>query len=182
MKTEDERRWLLLDGMPDLGTRKVASVDHYDHITQFYIASKLGSHRFRKAVGTRGNRYTETIKGPKEFSAGPEWEVETDQWVYEMKLHDSIGTVEKTRTTTVVDGQVYEVDDFMGRCSGLVIVELEFRPPEGTKPEVVKLLRKQYHKIKLPAVFGRNLEITGDSSYSNLSLALFGIPEITYDH
>ncbi len=182
MQIEDERRWLLTDGMPSTSTLELVRSEGFEHITQFYTPTTTGSQRFRKAVGTKGNHYTQTIKGPKNFSAGAEWEVDTEQWVYDLMQNSSIGSVEKGRTTLWIENYLYELDEFMGNCAGLVIVELEFRIPPNTEADVVKALHDEYRKCGLPGVFGENREITGDSSYSNYSLALDGIPEVVYDH
>jgi CYTH domain-containing protein len=182
VKIEDERRWLLPNGMPDLNTRAVSCVDKYEHITQFYTSTAKGTQRFRKAVGTNGNHYSTTIKAPKDFSAGAEWEVDTEQWVYELMLKSSIGAVEKSRTTLLVDGELFELDEFMGNCTGLVIVELEFHAPENADQALADMLHSEYLALELPGVFGESREITGDKSYSNYWLALNGIPDVVYDH
>lgn len=183
MEIEDERRWLLLDGMPDLNSRKFTSVDQYDHITQFYLPTKEGTLRFRKAVGTRGNHYSQTIKGPKDYSAGPEWNVlEVEEWVFGLMQKSAIGTVEKGRTAILAQAMKFELDEFMGSCAGLVIVELEFMAPKNADPNLVELLHQQYRELELPEAFGRNIEITGDNAYGNYWLALNGIPQVVHDH
>ena len=182
MQIEDERRWLLLEGMPHPLDQELFKTERFDHIVQFYTATQRGSQRFRKAVGTNGNHYTQTIKSPKDYSAGAEWEVDTQQWVYELMLRSSIGSVEKGRTTILVDGDIYELDEFMGNCTGLVIVERELRVPAGTEASLAEAMYSSYRNARLPDIFGDNQEITGDNSYSNHNLALDGIPAITYDH
>jgi len=184
VKYEDERRWLLLDGMPDTNNTDIGHIDSVDRITQFYIPVTMGSLRYRRSINVRTGKetYTEAHKAPKEFSRGAECEVEIHYWVYEARMYDAIGNTIKTRTTLTIDDWVFELDEFLGECSGLVIVELEFKCDKSVDEEVAKQLYQQYLALQLPDCFGRNIEITGDSAYSNLQLATQGMPESFYEY
>lgn len=172
MQTEDERRWLLPDGMPDLNTREVSSVDSVEPVFQFYLSTKNGSLRFRH----KGPKYYQTIKGKKVGSKAAEWEVEIEEWVFSLMCENSIGFTQKTRTTLRANGSMFELDEFDHPLTGLVIVELEFHGVDDN-PELNEFLYQKYQKLSLPEFFGRSIEITGDSRYSNLQLALNGLPE-----
>jgi CYTH domain-containing protein len=68
--------------------------------------------------------------------------------------------VEKTRHTISLDGFVWEIDAYEGALAGLVIAEVEMRSETDTPT--------------LPDWLGR--EVTGDSAWSNATLAMQGLP------
>lgn len=185
VKYEDERRWLLLDPTADITPGTITKVET---IVQFYTPVASGSHRFRESYETDADgmfvatNYTTTWKGPKQGSRGPELERFIDRMVYEMELPNSIGKTEKIRTTIEISDWKFEHDHFTGDCAGLVIVELEFTHPEELAPKLVAKLHAEYMALELPECFGRNIEITGDSAYSNYQLATHGIPESFYTY
>lgn len=182
VKYEDERRWLLLNGMIDTHNNQIERVESIERITQFYVATKVGSLRYRTSLNQKTGKhtYTETYKAPKEFSRGAEHESEIPHWVSEMMFSSQIGSVIKTRTTLTVQGWQFELDEFCNECSGLVIVELEFRADAKMDAGLVSALHNDYLAEILPECFGHNIEITGDSSYSNYKLATTGVPNQYY--
>ena len=68
--------------------------------------------------------------------------------------------VEKTRHTISLDGFVWEIDVYAGALLGLVIAEVEMQSETDTPT--------------LPDWLGR--EVTGDSAWSNATLAIHGLP------
>jgi CYTH domain-containing protein len=184
IKYEDERRWLLTEGLPDTRGSWVEKVESIQRITQFYIPTVIGSLRYRCSsdVHTGKHTYTETYKAPKEFSRGAEHESEIPVWVYDIMYPNTIGETVKTRTTLTVDGWSFELDEFLNDCKGLVIVELEFRAHTEMEDGLVEALHNDYLAYVLPECFGRSMEITGDKSYSNQQLAIHGIPQSFYTY
>lgn len=169
MEYEDERRWLLLDGSPNLHTNAANTVLNYQHIVQFYLPTTVGSLRFRY----NGNRCVQTIKGPRVGSKKPESNREVELWEFDLMRQSSIGEITKTRTDVVVDGYTFELDHFLGPLECLVIVELEFHPSENLKLDEVRY--KKFQQLVLPTeVFEPNIEITEDDTYSNYQLAVNG--------
>jgi adenylate cyclase len=65
------------------------------------------------------------------------------------------GMVEKVRHTLTVDGKLWEIDEFKGKNSGLILAEIELNSEEEsyTKPDFI------------------GKEVTGDKSYLNVNLA-----------
>ena len=171
MPLEIERRWLLLDGEPDLSSPRAKDMSHFRDIFQFYLQTESGTLRLRRA----GQEYFMTVKGEKVGASAPEWEVPTEQWVFEKLYSSRIGYTQKTRTEVRIDGEVYELDIFSSPA-GLVIVELELHLPQDN-PNLADFLEEEFMTLVLPECFGRNIEITTDKRYSNFSLALHGLPE-----
>lgn len=78
-------------------------------------------------------------------------------------LELSIGNViEKVRYEIPFEGFLWEIDVYEGNLAGLVVAEVE--------------LQSEDQQPAIPPWIG--LELTGDSAYSNQSLALYGLPEI----
>ncbi|MFZ2103012.1 MAG: CYTH domain-containing protein [Oricola sp.] len=69
--------------------------------------------------------------------------------------------IEKTRHTLSVDGFVWEIDEYGGALAGLVVAEVE--------------MGSEYDRPTLPHWLGR--EVTGDDTWSNIGLAMRGLPE-----
>lgn len=93
---------------------------------------------------------------------------ERDEWEYEIPVSEAreiinrccVGTIEKIRyfVPSEVDGLVWEVDEFRGRHTGLVVAEIEL--PDASTP------------FPLPHFIGE--EVTGRSEYYNSSLCSEG--------
>ena len=153
MTKESERKFLVSsNAWRELATASVA-------IRQFYlVASEDRGLRVRLKEG----RATLTLK------LGPAARVR-DEFEYEITIEDALEmeafalgfVVEKTRHIVTHRGRVYEVDEFSGPLSGLILAELE--TPENVED------------ADLPSWLGR--EVTGDTAYLNASMALRGLPE-----
>jgi CYTH domain-containing protein len=99
-----------------------------------------------------------TLKGPKIAAV-------CDEFEYPIPVSDAVALlkyctsrINKTRYRyPYMDGLVFEIDEFEGLLSGLVIAEVEF-PTENTY-------------IGLPDFLGR--EITEDHRYSNIALSKY---------
>lgn len=105
-----------------------------------------------------------TIKGKKVRAKAPEYEYKIPAADAEDLMRMACAKIKKRRFHIRFDGggvrRVWHVDVFTGRHKGLVIAEIEFR--------------KDGEKIALPPWAGK--EITTDKRYSNLNLALNGVP------
>ncbi len=97
-----------------------------------------------------------TIKGPATDTVRSEFE-------YEIPVSDASTllaelsippVIEKTRYSLAIDGLTWEVDEFKGENSGLIIAEVELDHPDQV--------------ITLPAWVGR--EVTGEVRFYNTSL------------
>ncbi len=127
--------------------------EHY-HIVQGYICS-MGGRTVRIRIA--GEKACLTIKGPS-FNDGLsryEWEYEipVDEARELMRLCEP-EVIEKTRYLVPFGNHVFEVDEFFGKNSGLVVVEVE--------------LRYEDEPFERPPFLGH--EVTGDRRYYNSSL------------
>jgi adenylate cyclase len=136
-----------------------------EHLVQVYLAA--GEERTVR-VRLRGERAVLTVKGRS--VDGARTEVESDISaaaafaILDARLY--AGTpVEKTRSTLFLGQLVWEVDQFEGTNAGLVIAEVELAgEPDARKEWEARVDREQ------PEWLGP--EITGDSRFTNSSLAL----------
>jgi adenylate cyclase len=114
-----------------------------------------------------GDRARFTVKGVSAGGRRPEIECDIDADTARAILsHPALcigTTIEKSRTVITIDGLGWEVDEFHGRNSGLVIAEVEF---EGSTS--LDEWRARIDRARPPWV-GR--EITGDPRYANSALA-----------
>lgn len=183
---EDERRWLLLGDFADRQPFESEVQIKFENIFQFYVSTTIGTQRFRRSEEWRSDgektTYTQTFKAPKEYSAGAEHDREIPEWVYEMMLSNSVGQTQKIRSTIVIDGWAYELDYFEGDCSGLVIVELEFKEDKLLSEDENAARYKIYQELDLPDMFGENTEITGSKGFSNYELATQGPPKAFFSN
>ncbi|CAG1008857.1 MAG: CYTH domain-containing protein [Rhizobiaceae bacterium] len=154
MARESERKFLVA------GDAWRACVGEVVTITQFYVFAEPD----RSArVRVRGDgKASITIKFGDQGRHREEFEYSVPIGdAAEMRTFATGRVIEKTRHHVSWRGYVYEVDVFEGDLAGLVVVELE------TPDEVAD--------ADLPPWLGR--EVTGDSTYYNSSLALYGRPE-----
>ncbi len=70
--------------------------------------------------------------------------------------------IEKTRFEVPYEGFTWEIDVYRGSLAGLVVAEVELQN-EDQRPAIPSWI---------------SAELTGDESYSNQSLALYGLPAI----
>ena len=128
-----------------------------DRIAQGYICRQGGN---STRVRVRGDKGYLTIKGPsidgglsrfeweKEIPASEAWEL--------MKLCPT-PIIDKTRYLVDFEGHTFEVDEFYGDNTGLVVAEVELSTPD--------------EEFKRPVFLGE--EVTGDGKYYNSSLSRF---------
>lgn len=153
MAEESERKFLVAGDGWRAGAARGAE------IRQFYVAS--GSDRTVRVRIRDGRSAKLTLK----FGGAARVR---DEYEYELPVEDArelerfaLGNViEKVRSIVRHRDHDYEIDEFAGALSGLVVAELE------TADEVPD--------AALPAWLGR--EVTGDGAYYNAALALNGIP------
>ncbi|HMQ57071.1 MAG TPA: CYTH domain-containing protein [Rhizobiaceae bacterium] len=154
MATEIERKFLVdkraIPPLPDSG----------EDIVQAYVMIDDGrSARVRILDDTRA---TLTLKFAKSARSRHEFEYTLPLGDARDMLQMRIGNiVEKRRYRIANREHVIELDVFAGACAGLVVAEIELRA-EDDEPH-------------LPDWIGR--EVTGESRWSNQSLALNGLPE-----
>lgn len=147
MGIEIERKFLLRD---DTWRRAVSGTSH---LRQGYIAIDAGN---TARVRTDGQRAWLTVKGRAEGLARPEFE-------YTITTDDAEGllalcrdrVVEKRRHIVLLHGCRWEIDEFLGRNTGLVLAELELPGAD--------------HPFDRPPWLGP--EVTPDPRYTNAALS-----------
>ena len=153
MVKEIERKYLVIDdSYRDMAIRRVG-------IMQGYLSTRKEATVRVRLCGDCG--YI-TVKGPNSGAVRDEWEyaVPADD-AREMLTRLATGiVVDKTRHIVEFDGLTWEIDEFHGALSGLVVAEVEL-PSEDTA-------------VALPRFVGQ--EVTGDPRYYNSNLALQGAP------
>jgi adenylate cyclase len=159
--TEIERRFLVRVK----AWAAAASAAAREHLIQVYLA--VGEERTVR-IRLRGERAVLTVKGRSVDAARTEVESDISAAaafaILDARLYD--GTpVEKTRSTLFAGQLVWEVDQFEGANAGLIIAEVEMAGEADARADWdARVDREQ------PEWLGR--EITGDSRFSNSSLAL----------
>jgi adenylate cyclase len=123
------------------------------HIFQGYLCYENGR---TVRVRLAGDKAFLTIKGPGIGLVRPEFEYEIPVSEAEQLLDLCIGAViEKIRHVIVHKGSKWEVDEFLGANSGLVVAEIE--------------LESEDQSFERPEWLGH--EVTADHRYANASLA-----------
>lgn len=154
MAREIERKFLV-DG--DFRREVTESI----RIVQGYLNS---AHERTVRVRIKGNRGYITIKGPSGANGMSrfEWEKEIPLQDAEelMKLCEP-GIIDKVRHLVKAGRHVYEIDEFYGCNSGLVVAEIE--------------LSDENEEFEKPSWLGP--EVTGDPRYYNSSLMKFPYKE-----
>ena len=146
MPLEIERKFLVIDN----SWRKESEGELY---RQGYLSSvKDRVVRVRVA----GSRAFLTIKGPSNGAARLEFEYEipveeADEMLDKLCLRPFI---EKYRYKVGYGGLVWEIDEFIGENTGLVLAEIELTDPA--------------QEIEIPEWIGR--EVTGEAKYYNVNL------------
>jgi adenylate cyclase len=150
--SEIERKFLVAT-LPD-----ELPIESESNVAQGYLATGADEVRVRR----RGDDHVLTVKRGSGLSR-EEVEVPLTREAFEQLWPLTAGRrVEKTRMTIPVEGAVAEVDVYRGPLAGLVTVEVEFDEADDAS------------RFSPPFWFGP--ELTGDSRYSNQSLAVDGIP------
>jgi CYTH domain-containing protein len=149
---EIERKFLVNEGVP-------AACGPGTSLRQGYVlAGSHGEVRLRDA----GGEYTLTVKTGAGLERG-EWEVKLTREQFETLWPATLGRrLEKRRDRVPAGDLTYEIDRYSGALDGLVVVEVEFESLADAAA------------FSAPGWFAR--EVTGDSAYSNASLALTGLP------
>lgn len=149
MPLEIERKFLVAGDYKAFATSS-------SHIRQGYILSGGGR---TVRVRLRDNRGFLTIKGPSRDGGLSRYEFEKeisyDEAIALFTLCEP-GIVDKVRWLVPCGRHTYEVDEFMGENSGLVIAEVE--------------LGNTLENFERPSFLGR--EVTGDHRYYNASLRI----------
>ncbi len=156
MAIESERKFLVAsEDWRHLVTHSVA-------IRQFYIVA--GSDRSLRMRVKNGQEAKLTLKLGAAERNREEFAYSSTLSEAETMAQFALGDViEKTRNIVPHDMLRFEVDEFAGPLSGLILAELE------TTEEVPDAY--------LPPWLGR--EVTGDARFYNANLALNGMPDIT---
>lgn len=138
----------------------VSDLSFLEHATKDYrIEQGYISLRPTVRVRLRDNEGFLTIKGNTDASG-----LVRSEWEYAIPWAEAIGlmnlcgerVVKKVRYIVPYDGELWEVDVFQGRHSGLIVAELELDNVE--------------YLYSLPPWLGR--EVTGDKRYYNAALSL----------
>jgi adenylate cyclase len=122
-----------------------------------YCQGYLNSEKGRTVrVRTMGDRGILTIKGPDDLGARLEYEydipVDEAREILDLLCYKPL--IEKTRYCIPFAGFIWEVDEFKGENTGLLLAEIE-----------LEYVGQEFAK---PAWIG--LEVTGDSRYYNANL------------
>lgn len=145
MNIEIERKFLVINS-----SFKEVSI-HSTYLKQGYLSlDKSRTVRVRIA----DDKAYLTIKGISNDTGMSRFEWEREIGIDDAHSLMSLalpGVVEKTRFIVPLDGYTWEVDEFLGDNSGLIIAEIE--------------LRSESESFQLPSFLGR--EVTGDSRYYN---------------
>ena len=153
MTAEIERKFLVEQLPQEL------EIDTEDEIAQGYLAIGEDEVRLRR----RGDRFLVTAKRGHGL-VRDEVEVPLGRESFEELWALTEGRrLEKTRRTTQVDGHTAEIDVYKGPLAGLTTVEVEFEDAGAAEA------------FSPPPWFSR--ELTGDARYSNMRLAMTGLPE-----
>ncbi|MCD8262523.1 MAG: CYTH domain-containing protein [Bacteroides sp.] len=144
MNQEIERKFLVTGEYKSLASSA-------GHIIQGYISS-VPERMVR--IRIRDEKAYITIKGAsaEDGKSRYEWEKELSlQEGYELMNLCEPGSIDKTRYLIPYQEHLFEVDEFHGENSGLVIAEVELSSPD--------------EKVSLPGFIGE--EVTGDIRYYN---------------
>ena len=155
MSTEIERKFLVIDDS--------YKKDSYEalHIIQGYICRMSGR---TVRIRISNDKAYITIKGRSTDNGLSRYE-----WEKEISSEDALdllklctdGIIDKTRYKVRSGEHVFEVDEFYGRNTGLVMAEVELRTVDD--------------KVVFPDFIGR--EVTGDGRYYNSNLLVHPFSE-----
>lgn len=146
MAKEVERKFLVKDD-----SYRAMAVESYK-ISQGYLSRKQSA---VVRIRTKDSKAFITIKGETNGCTRDEWEYEVPYADGTEMLKMCEGSViEKTRYMVPYGGKMWEVDEFGGKHSGLVVAEVELESEADT--------------FVIPPFAGE--EVTGDARYYNSNL------------
>jgi CYTH domain-containing protein len=136
-----------------------------ESIVQGYFTKPGESSAIRVRASQWENGHQEAFITVKSQAKG----LTRDEWEYEIPVDEAMEMmalcenrfINKTRYFFQHGDHVIELDIFDGELSGLVVAEIE--------------VKSEDEKIVIPEWFGR--DVTHDNRYTNISLALHGMPE-----
>jgi CYTH domain-containing protein len=156
VSVEIERRFLVED--PEAA---IAQAVRSSCIRQGYVAIDPAGMQVR--VREIGERRLLTVKrGSGEVRAEVEFEIDAAKFEELWELTAG-RRIDKRRHFIRAGDLVFELDVYAGDLAGLAVVEVEADSPEASAA------------FEPPAWFGR--ELTGDERYSNVRLAVDGLPD-----
>lgn len=156
MAEEIERRFLIED--PAVARKRAT---RSEVVAQGYVAIDPAGLQVR--VRRLGERTLLTVKGGSgEHRVEVEFDIERGVFGELWELTDGRRIEKRRHYVEAAEGLVYEVDVYDGDLSGLAVVEVEFGSGEESAA------------FEPPDWFGA--ELTGDERYSNVSLAVDGLP------
>lgn len=157
MPVEIERKFLVVDE----AWRK-AAIGPALRMRQGYVATGAAGMTVR--VRLEGKRGTLTLKGPGLTTRAEfEYEIPAEDAEALLAEHCAAPLIEKQRTRVQHAGLVWEVDEFAGHLTGLVLAEVE--------------LAEADQAIALPGWVG--VEVSDDARFQNANLArATGIPTL----
>lgn len=152
LRKEIEGKYLL-PGMPDIPLPEGTPV------IQGYFNTR-GEMRIRRM----GEKNYLTIKGDGSHSRDED-DRRISAWAFDQQWPDTEGRrIYKTRYCIPYEGHTLELDKYLDRHAGLVILECEFRTLE------------EMADFRLPAWAKDAIDVTHDKRYKNRPLALNGVP------
>ncbi len=151
LQTEVERKWRL-EQLPQLSLE----IGNRHEIRQGYLITEGGEMRVR----AKGEKFFITAKSDGSLSRS-EWEEEIPQWVFDLLWSNTNNkTLEKIRYSVPYGNLTLEIDVYLGRLSGLLIVEIEFAN------------EAQALAFDISAIAPGAVEVTADKRYKNKNLAV----------
>lgn len=158
MGVEIERKWLVDSDWKDrLTVEKI--------VTAYYLAQGYLTTDPTRTVRVRLNSSTHTayltIKGLRTGITCPEFEYQIPYEDAQHLLDMCEYKITKTRHVVQIYALMWEVDVFHGDLDGLIMAELE--------------LESENHRVPTPMWVGK--DVSTDKNYTNLQLAIRGIPE-----
>jgi CYTH domain-containing protein len=167
---EKERRFLIKIPLQWYGKFKVLTSDKLKIYQTYLVENLIGDQAYScirmivdSDISYNNIDYTYTIKKFVSPGVHEEYETHLSRREYQDKLKRidlTRSAIVKTRYKIKFNDQTFELDIFEGRLLGLAILEIEVNDINDD--------------VLLPPYFKVIKEITGENSYSNRELAVFG--------
>ncbi len=155
---EIERKWLL-PALPQITSTADAKLAHVQ-IRQGYVCTETGELRVRD----KGGKYYLTVKSDGTISR-EEWEREIPQWTFDLLWENCQNRVlEKIRYSLPYGQLSLEIDVYLGRLAGLIILEVEFAS------------EKQARQFDVTTIAPEAIDVTAEKRYKDKVLATSGLP------